>query len=84
MKSMYDIMKHEKVEGQYSTIIDWSEIWKKAFIDPESSRELQVGSAGPFSEKTNGFWAQASIQIMQHIVLATTRSWTLQSNYSAS
>lgn len=60
------------------------EIWKKAFIDPESFRELQGGSAGPFSKKTNGFWAQASIQIMQHIVLATIRSWTLQSNYSAS
>lgn len=31
------------------------EIWKKAFIDPESFRELQGGSAGPFSKKTNGF-----------------------------
>lgn len=31
------------------------EIWKKAFIDPESYRELQVGSAGPFSEKNKWF-----------------------------
>ena len=44
MKSMYDIMKHEKVEGQYSALIDWWRDLEKSFYRPwvlprTSSRE---------------------------------------------